>query len=293
MDRDCKQNNGKFATSSTVSVPKPGNATRSTSAGDTMRQGRVFALVPGDTRNANTVVSATISIYCSISLLEGIHQPLGFNQFYCSFLKYFSKALTYPSLIPRSIWIHLEEGPSDILVFLTGQEEIEYVEKLVQESLRQFLGDNQKLKVLPIFSSLPSEKQIQVFMPPLTGFRKVILATNIVETSVTIPGIKYVIDPVLVKARTYHARIGMKSLIFVPTSKAQALRRSGRVGRERPGKCFCLYPEIEFEKLRDSTIPEITRCNLSNIILQLKALGVDDFFGFDFMEKPSRWKKKN
>ncbi|CAL5334886.1 unnamed protein product [Camellia sinensis] len=173
--------------------------------------------------------------------------------------------------------IHLEEGPSDILVFLTGQEEIEYVEKLVQESLRQFLGDNQKLKVLPIFSSLPSEKQIQV-----------ILATNIVETSITIPGIKYVIDPGLVKARTYRACTGMKSLIFVPTSKAQALRRSGRVGRERPGKCFCLYPEIEFEKLRDSTIPEITRCNLSNIILQLKALGVDDFFGFDFMEKPSR-----
>ncbi|CAL5334888.1 unnamed protein product [Camellia sinensis] len=184
--------------------------------------------------------------------------------------------------------IHLEEGLSDILVFLTGQEEIEYVEKLVQESLRQFLGDNQKLKVLPIFSSLPSEKQIQVFMPPLIGFRKVILAINIVETSVTIPGIKYAIDPGLVKARTYCARIGMKSLIFVPTSKAQALRRSGRVGRERPGKCFCLYPEIEFEKLRDSTIPEITRCNLSNIILQLKALGVDDFFGFDFMEKPSR-----
>ncbi|CAL5389617.1 unnamed protein product [Camellia sinensis] len=188
----------------------------------------------------------------------------------------------------ESTAIHLEEGPSDILVFLTGQEEIEYVEKLVQESLRQFLGDNQKLKVLPIFSSLPSEKQIQVFMPPLTGFRRVILATNIVETSVTIPGIKYVIDPGLVKARTYRARTGMKSLIFVPTSKAQALRRSGRVGRERPGKCFCLYPEIEFEKLRDSTIPEITRCNLSNIILKLKALGVDDFFGFDFMEKPSR-----
>ncbi|THG13299.1 hypothetical protein TEA_029135 [Camellia sinensis var. sinensis] len=80
----------------------------------------------------------------------------------------------------------------------------------------------------------------------------VILATNIVETSVTIPGI------------------------------------NGRAGREGPGKCFRLYPEIEFEKLRDSTIPEITRCNLSNVILQLKALGVDDIFGFDFMEKPSR-----
>ncbi|GMQ02568.1 hypothetical protein CsSME_00048729 [Camellia sinensis var. sinensis] len=184
--------------------------------------------------------------------------------------------------------IHSEEGPGDIHVFLTGQEEIEYVEKLVQESLRQLPEDNQKLKVLPIFSSLPSEKQIQVFMPPLTGFRKVILATNIAETSVTIPGIKYVIDPGLMKACTYHACTAMESLIFVPTLKAQALQRSGRAGREGPGKCFRLYPEIEFEKLRDSTILEITRCNLSNIILQLKALGVDDIFGFDFMEKPSR-----
>ncbi|KAI8022026.1 Pre-mRNA-splicing factor ATP-dependent RNA helicase DEAH10 [Camellia lanceoleosa] len=184
--------------------------------------------------------------------------------------------------------IHLEESPGDILVFLTGQEEIEYVEKLVQESLRQLTEDNRKLKVLPIFSSLPSEQQMQVFMPVPTGFRKVILATNIAETSVTIPGIKYVIDPGLVKARTYCACTGMESLIFVPTSKAQALQRSGRAGREGPGKCFRLYPEIEFEKLRDSTIPEITRCNLSNVILQLKALGVDDIFGFDFMEKPSR-----
>ncbi|XP_028072575.1 pre-mRNA-splicing factor ATP-dependent RNA helicase DEAH10-like [Camellia sinensis] len=118
---------------------------------------------------------------------------------------------------------------------------------------------------------------------------EVILATNIVETSVTIPGIKYVIDPGLLKAPTYCARTGMESLIFVPTSKfAKEVGILGRAGREGPGKCFRLYPEIEFEKLRDSTIPEITRCNLSNVILQLKALGVDDIFGFDFMEKPSR-----
>ncbi|CAL5341218.1 unnamed protein product [Camellia sinensis] len=211
--------------------------------------------------------------------------------------------------------IHLDEGPGDILVFLTGQEEIEYVEKLVQESLRLLPEDNKKLKVLPIFSSLPSERQMQVFMPAPTGFRKVhlskqslqimrlywaevhlskeilqkvILVTNIAETSVTIPGIKYVIDPGLVKARTYCARTWMESLIFVRTSKAQALQRSGRAGREGPGKCFRLYPKIEFEKLRDSTIPEITQCKLSNVILQLKALGVDDIIGFDFMEKPSR-----
>ncbi|XP_028065254.1 pre-mRNA-splicing factor ATP-dependent RNA helicase DEAH10-like isoform X2 [Camellia sinensis] len=116
---------------------------------------------------------------------------------------------------------------------------------------------------------------------------QVILATNIAETSVTIPGIKYVIDPGFVKARTYCAHTGMESLIIVPTSKAQALQRSGRAGREVPRKCFRLYPESEFEKLSDSTIPEIRRCNLSNVILQLKALGVDDIIGFDFMEKPS------
>ncbi|KAI7993897.1 Pre-mRNA-splicing factor ATP-dependent RNA helicase DEAH10 [Camellia lanceoleosa] len=183
--------------------------------------------------------------------------------------------------------IHLEEGPGDILVFLTGQEEIESVERLVQEKLRQLPEDNQKVKVLSIFSSLPSEKQMQVFMPAPTGFRKVILATNIAETSVTIPGIKYVIDPGFVKARTYCAHTGMESLIIVPTSKAQALQRSGRAGREGPGKCFRLYPESEFDKLSDSTVPEIRRCNLSNVILQLKALGVDDIIGFDFMEKPS------
>ncbi|XP_057482600.1 pre-mRNA-splicing factor ATP-dependent RNA helicase DEAH10-like [Actinidia eriantha] len=182
--------------------------------------------------------------------------------------------------------IHLEEGPGDILIFLTGQEEIESSERLVKERLRQLPEDKQMLKVLSIFSSLPSEKQMQVFMPAPTGFRKVILATNIAETSVTIPGIKYVIDPGLVKARQYSANTGMESLIIVPTSKAQALQRSGRAGREGPGKCFRLYPEREFEKLKDSTLPDILRTDLSNAILQLKALDVDNILGFDFMEKP-------
>ncbi|KAF5738029.1 hypothetical protein HS088_TW13G00923 [Tripterygium wilfordii] len=184
--------------------------------------------------------------------------------------------------------IHLEEGPGDILVFLTGQEEIESVERLVQERLRQLPEDSQKLFTVTIFSSLPSEQQMRVFMPAPVGFRKVILATNIAETSVTIPGIRYVIDPGFVKARSYDPVKGMESLIIVPTSKAQAIQRSGRAGREGPGKCFRLYPESEFEKLEDSTKPEIKRCNLSNVILQLKALGVDDIIGFDFIEKPPR-----
>ncbi|KAL5179263.1 Pre-mRNA-splicing factor ATP-dependent RNA helicase DEAH10 [Glycine soja] len=184
--------------------------------------------------------------------------------------------------------IHLEEGPGDILVFLTGQEEIESVERLISEKLPQLPQESQKLLVVPIFAALPSEQQMRVFAPSPSGFRKVILATNIAETSVTIPGIKYVIDPGFVKARSYDPGKGMESLIIIPTSKSQALQRSGRAGREGPGKCFRLYPEREFEKLEDSTMPEIKRCNLSNVILQLKALGVDDILGFDFIDKPSR-----
>lgn len=184
--------------------------------------------------------------------------------------------------------IHLDEGPGDILVFLTGQEEIESIERLIQERLPKLPEGKRKLLVMPIFASLPSEKQMKVFMPPPSGFRKVILATNIAETSVTIPGIKYVIDPGMVKVRTYDASTGIEPLIIVKTSKAQALQRSGRAGREGPGKCYRLYPESEFYKLNASTTPEIKRCNLANVILQLKALGVDDILGFDFIEEPDR-----
>ncbi|KAH0878518.1 hypothetical protein HID58_065912 [Brassica napus] len=184
--------------------------------------------------------------------------------------------------------IHVEEKPGDILVFLTGQDEIESVERLVKERLEHLPEDKRKLLPLAIFSALPSEQQMQVFAPAPTGFRKVILATNIAETSITIPGIRYVIDPGFVKARTYDPSKGMETLDVVPASKAQSLQRSGRAGREGPGKCFRLYPEREFEKLEDSTKPEIKRCNLSNVILQLKALGIDDIVGFDFIDKPSR-----
>ncbi|WJX78835.1 Pre-mRNA-splicing factor ATP-dependent RNA helicase DEAH10 [Trifolium repens] len=184
--------------------------------------------------------------------------------------------------------VHLEETSGDILVFLTGQEEIEAAERLIKEQLTKLPQGSQNLAVVPIYAALPPEQQMRAFAPAPAGFRKVILATNIAETSITIPGIKYVIDPGLVKARSYDPGKGMESLIVVPTSKSQALQRSGRAGREGPGKCFRLYPENEFEKLEDSTMPEIKRCNLSNVILQLKALGVDDILGFDFIEKPSR-----
>ncbi|KAG0469553.1 hypothetical protein HPP92_016253 [Vanilla planifolia] len=184
--------------------------------------------------------------------------------------------------------IHLDEGPGDILAFLTGQEEIESVDRLVHERLKQLPEGNRNILTIPMYSSLPSEQQLNVFRPAPSGFRKIILSTNIAETSVTIPGVKYVVDPGLVKARSYNPATGLEALIIIPISKAQALQRSGRAGREGPGKCFRLYPESEFGKLVNSTVPEIKRCSLSSVVLQLKALGIDDIIGFDFMEKPSR-----
>ncbi|KAM5559846.1 hypothetical protein ABKV19_021165 [Rosa sericea] len=103
---------------------------------------------------------------------------------------------------------------------------------------------------------------MRAFAPACPGFRKVVLATNIAETSVTIPGIKYVIDTGVVKAHFYNPNKGLEPLIVVPISKAQALQRSWRAGRERPGKCFCLYPENEFWKLEDSTKPDVKRCGM-------------------------------
>uniref|UniRef100_A0A251THL1 RNA helicase n=1 Tax=Helianthus annuus TaxID=4232 RepID=A0A251THL1_HELAN len=190
--------------------------------------------------------------------------------------------------------IHMEEGPGDILVFLSGQEEIESIEGLVRENLKKLPEANQKLSIYPLFSSLPSEKQMKVFTPAPVGFRKSFFWALLLvgytgnKHSVTIPGVKYVIDPGLVKVRSYSPDSGIESLIVVKTSKAQALQRSGRAGREGPGKCYRLYPESRFEGLDDSTVPEIKRCNLSNVILQLSALGVDDIIGFDFLEKPDR-----
>ncbi|CAM6100534.1 unnamed protein product [Calypogeia fissa] len=184
--------------------------------------------------------------------------------------------------------IHLEETPGDVLVFLTGQEEIESMERLLNERAALLPSDALKMLVRPIYSALPSEQQMLVFEPAPSGTRKVILATNIAETSLTIPGVRFVVDSGLVKARAYNPRIGVESLAVVPISKAQAAQRSGRAGREGPGKCFRLYTVQALEKLEDSTVPEIKRCNLASVVLQLKALGIDNVLSFDFMDKPSR-----
>lgn len=129
--------------------------------------------------------------------------------------------------------------------------------------------------------------QVKIFEPTPPGSRKVVLATNIAETSLTINGIVYVIDPGFSKQKTFTPRTGMESLLITPISKASAQQRAGRAGRVAPGKCFRLFTAHAFAmELEENTVPEIQRTNLANVVLMLKSLGINDLLHFDFMDPP-------
>ncbi|EED21791.1 mRNA splicing factor RNA helicase (Cdc28), putative [Talaromyces stipitatus ATCC 10500] len=183
--------------------------------------------------------------------------------------------------------IHITQGPGDILVFLTGQEEIEAAEQSIQETARKLGGKVPEMVIAPIYANLPSELQTKIFEPTPPGARKVVLATNIAETSLTIDGIVYVIDPGFVKENVFNPRTGMESLVVTPCSRASAGQRAGRAGRVGPGKCFRLYTKWAYHnELEENTTPEIQRTNLSSVILMLKSLGIDQLLDFDFMDPP-------
>lgn len=181
--------------------------------------------------------------------------------------------------------IHREQGPGDVLAFLTGQEE---VEKAVAE-IREHAERSKKglrLEVLPMYGGLPYSEQIRVFQRSTPNIRKVVVATNIAETSVTIPGIIYVIDCGFVKLRAFSTKNCLETLVVAPTSQSSAQQRSGRAGRIRSGKSYRLYTEAEFGKLQVSTVPEMQRSNMAPVILQLKALGVENVLRFHFLSPP-------
>lgn len=169
-----------------------------------------------------------------------------------------------------------------------------------------FPPDWMDIALCPLFAALPSKQQQEVFRPApqvcrdqhkqththttsllLQGCRKVILSTNIAETSITLPGVCHVLDTGVVKARGYNPLIGLDILCVQPVSKAQARQRAGRAGREAPGTCYRLYTEHTFEELSENTEPEILRCPLNSVVLELLAMGVADLLSFDFMSAPS------
>lgn len=183
--------------------------------------------------------------------------------------------------------IHLKEPEGDILLFLTGQEEIDTACQILFERMKSLGPVAPELVILPVYSALPSEMQTRIFEPAPSGGRKVVVATNIAETSVTIDGIYYVVDPGFVKQKVYNPKMGMDSLVVVPISQAAARQRAGRAGRTGPGKCYRLYTETAFRnEMLPATLPEIQRTNLANTVLTLKAMGINDLLHFDFMDPP-------
>lgn len=175
----------------------------------------------------------------------------------------------------------------DILVFLTGQEEIETVEEILLERTRKLGSKIKELLIRPIYSTLPSERQAEVFEITPSNTRKVVLGTNIAETSLTIPGICFVIDCGFCKQTNYNAHNGIESLLVTPISRAMADQRAGRVGRTAPGKCFRLYTSWAYHnELEETTVPEIQRSNLSMTVLLMKSLGIQNLLEFDFMDPP-------
>lgn len=192
------------------------------------------------------------------------------------------------SAVKQVLAIHLRMPPGgDILVFMTGQEDIEVTRDVILERLTALGGDVPALTVLPIYSQLPSDLQAKIFEKSPDGSRKAIIATNIAETSLTVDGILYVIDSGYCKLKVYNPRIGMDALQVFPISKQNANQRSGRAGRTGPGQCYRLYTEAAFKyEMLEATVPEIQRTNLSNTVLLLKSLGIDNLLEFEFMDPP-------
>ena len=193
--------------------------------------------------------------------------------------------------------IHANEPEGDILLFLTGEEEIEDAVRRINleadEMIRE--ADAGPLKTYALYGTLPPAQQQRIFDPAPGPFkqggrpgRKCIVSTNIAETSLTIDGIVYVVDPGFSKQKVYNPRIRVESLLVSPISKASAQQRAGRAGRTRPGKCFRLYTEVAFKKeLIEQSYPEILRSNLASTVLELKKLGIDDLVHFDLMDPPA------
>jgi HrpA-like RNA helicase len=192
--------------------------------------------------------------------------------------------------------IHLDQPTGDILAFLTGREEIENVAKLLQQKIKLFPPEAKTLLICPLYAAQSNDQQRKAFEQTPSGCRKVIIATNIAETSLTVPNIKYVVDCGLVKMKTRAAKPsdGLRKSLMVnilsvtPISHEQAWQRAGRAGRTQPGVCYRLYQETAFAKLDKSQVPEIRRIDLTTLVLQLMVIGIKDVINFPYLEAPDK-----
>ncbi|XP_041053770.1 probable ATP-dependent RNA helicase DHX40 isoform X2 [Carcharodon carcharias] len=190
--------------------------------------------------------------------------------------------------------IHMNESEGDILVFLTGQSEIERACDLLfqkgesidyQYDVRDRSVEG--LLILPLYGSMSTDQQRKVFLPAPPHIRKCVVATNIAATSLTIDGIRYVVDCGFVKQLNHNPRVGLDILEVVPISKSEAVQRAGRAGRTSAGKCYRIYSKQFWEMcMPDHMVPEIQRTSLTSVILTLKCLGVNNVIGFPYLDSP-------
>ncbi|XP_053203712.1 ATP-dependent RNA helicase DHX33-like [Panonychus citri] len=234
------------------------------------------------------IMSATMNVdkfsqyfdQCPVYKIAGRHHPIE--------ILHSEKDLTdtIHSTLVTVFQIHRTQPPGDILVFCTGQEEIENMVAITRDTCFQLPPEQRNLVPLPLYAALPFNVQFKIFKT-FTGKRKVIFATNIAETSITISGIKYVVDCGKFKCRRYKPSSGMDTLKIETISQAQAWQRAGRAGRESSGTCYRLYTRESYENMPKEMVPEMLRCNLASVLLHLAAIGIKDFTKFDFMDKPT------
>lgn len=183
-----------------------------------------------------------------------------------------------------AVWhIHLSQRAGDILVFLTGREEIDTCLQALADRMISLPPGSLRLDLLPLHAGLSADEQSRIFEQPLPDTRKCIVATNIAEASVTIDGVRYVVDSGFVKLRLFNPSTGMDALSVLPISKASATQRAGRAGRTSSGKCLRLYTEEAFSTMKSTTPSELSRSDMSVHVLQLKALGIDNLAKFDYV----------
>ncbi|MEM9515943.1 MAG: ATP-dependent RNA helicase HrpA [Actinomycetota bacterium] len=174
------------------------------------------------------------------------------------------------------------DEPGDVLVFLSGEREIHDT----ADAIRRRGGGRPEVEVLPLYARLSAAEQHRIFDRPASAYRRVVLATNIAETSLTVPGIRFVIDTGTARISRYSRRLKVQRLPIEPVSQASANQRAGRCGRLGPGVCLRLYAEDDFAERPHFTEPEILRTSLAAVILQMSSIGIDDLEGFPFLEPP-------
>ena len=247
------------------------------------------------------IMSATLDVTkfsqffnsCPIFTIPGRTFPVGVH-YCCTDETFDSKKLTYMSQVSRTVMdIHLDQDEGDILIFLTGQAEIESICNRLFKTAETIDYEHdihcpsvQGLLILPLYGALSTEQQQRVFDPVERGIRRVIVSTNIAATSLTINGVVYVVDCGYVKQLAYNPRTGLDSLDIVQIAKSEAIQRTGRAGRTQAGKCYRLYSKKFYDSMDESTVPEIQRTSLTSVILNLKCMGIRNVLEFQYLDAP-------